>query len=404
MSKYKLSVLFIFCWFFSFDAWSGYDGKYWVVKRNDTLYAIARSFYPKSARSQLKLRKDIIRLNQNVFANGARGLFIGLKLYLPEYVTSASQTPVKTQTQSKRTKISSGLNLLSDNRWIIKRGDTLYSIARQFFPKSNRKQYHLRKEIISLNPDVFSGGTNKMEVGLALIMPDRLVKKTETKIVMSPVANDVSPVTNTIKENQKVTRNKEVLDDPERYIEDKPETIEPAQKSRKTARSSSDFESKVSLSIGYSLGGDTALVSSGGHDITFGSGAHLRLSYDGLWDNKQGYRIALGYQLDQVTAGSDSGQLKQTYLQSAYLYNLDHSVLGIGLSLHDNIVFETDISAVKTTADFDGAVGMVVLYEYKRFLGDHIIGLSHTSLDSKNSSNQVEVDMSRTEVYYRWRF
>jgi len=401
MNMYKLSVLFIFCSFFSIEAWSGYDGKYWVVKKGDTLYAIARSFYPKSARSQLKLRKDIISLNQNVFANGSKGLFIGLKLHLPQYVSSVSQSSVKTKTQ--RVKLFSDPNLLSENKWIIKRGDTLYSIARHFFPKSNRKQYHLRKEIISLNPDVFSGGTNKMEVGLALIMPDKLVKKTETRLVATPVVEDVSPDTNTIKENRKTSYADKVSKTPVKAIEDKPEVSRTSYEKRKNTISS-DFESNVSFSIGYSLGGDTVLISTDGHDITLGSGAHLRFSYDGLWDNKQGYRIALGYQFDQVTAGSDSGQLEQMYLQSAYLFNMGHSVIGIGLSLHDNIAFESDISAVKTNTDFDTAAGLVVLYEYKRFLGNHIVGLSHTVLDSKNMSSQADVDMSRTEVYYRWSF
>lgn len=401
MSKCKLPVVFMFLSLFSVEAWSGYDGKYWVVERNDTLYAIARYFYPESARSQSKLRKDIISLNQNVFANGARGLFIGLKLYLPEYVSSLSKPPSKTKTQP--VKKSSDLNLLSENKWIIKRGDTLYSIARYFFPKSNRKQYHLRKEIISLNPEVFSGGSNKMEVGVTLIMPDRLVKKAEVKKVIVPVVEETSRDTKTVTTNDK---QQVALDEglAEKYAEDKPKAIEPAREKKKIRRSGGGFESNISISIGYSLGGDTALISTGGHDISFGSGAHLRLSYDDIFESKQGYRIALGYQFDQVTAGSDSGQLEQMYLQSTYLYHTGDSVLGIGLSLHDNIAFESDISAVKTNVDFDAAAGLVVLYEYKRFLNNHIVGLSYTSLKSKNVVSQVEVDMSRTEIYYRWRF
>jgi len=394
MSKCKLSVLFIICSFISFEAWSAYDGKYWVVKRNDTLYAIARFFYPKSANSQLKLRKDIVRLNQNVFANDSRGLFIGLKLHLPQYVSSASKSSVKTK--NRRKKISSNQNLLTNNKWIIKRGDTLYSIARHFFPKSNRKQFHLRKEIISLNPLVFSGGANKMEVGLSLIMPDRLVKKKESIRFIAPVVKEVSPVTDINKENQKLRVG--------RVVSIKTETVESAQDKIKATRSRDSFLSNVAVSAGYSLGGDTALISTDGHDITYGSGAHIRFSYDSFWESKQGYRIAIGYQLDRVTAGSDSGQLEQTYLQAAYLYNSDDSVFGVGISLHDNIAFESDISAIKTNVDFDATTGLVAIYEYKRFFGNHILGVSYTALDSKNTSNQVEVDMSRTEVYYRWSF
>ena len=280
------------------------------------------------------------------------------------------------------------------------------SIARHFFPKSGREQYHLRKEIMQLNLSLFGRDANNMEIGLALTMPDRLVEKDKKEQVVIPVVKDIPAEAET---SPVVTRQSTVpapVEEPfgakreDEMLEAKPVQ----QRAERVSRTSDQYASIFALNFGYSFGGDDALIASGGHDVSFGSGAHLRLSYDGLWNNRQGYRLALGYQFDKVTAGSDSGQLEQTYLQTLYLYNFRNAVVGIGLSLHTGIVFESDISSVQTTADFDDTSGVMVMYEHNRLFGDNIFGISHTVADSKNSSSQVEVDISRTEIYYRWQF
>jgi len=397
------------------ESFAEYDGTYWVVRRGDTLYAIARAVYPGDARQQARLRKDIIKLNQNVFATGGRSLFIGLKLHMPAYAADAkksatSQPKVKKAVVKKqlvnKTLAKPSARLLSSNQWQIKRGDTLYSIGRYFFPKSNRQQYKLRKDIVSLNPDVFGRGRGRLEIGMLLVLPDYLVKKESQPKVTVPVKPTVrSQIVRPVVKKPRP---------PIKQIEEKSETrnnqqqpvhkpIE--QEKTKTVRraSISDYEDFYSVSVGYSVGGDDALIVSGGHDISYGSGAHIRFNYDGLWGNQQGLRIALGMQLDQVTAGNDSGELSQNYLQSLYIYNFSSSLVGIGLAYHDSIVFESDISGVITTFEPDGAAGISVIYEYKRFLGQNIIGVSHTSLETEDSSGGP-IDMSRTELYYRWQF
>ncbi len=395
------------------ESFAEFDGTYWIVRRGDTLYAIARAVYPDNARQQARLRKDIIKLNQNVFAAGGRSLFIGLKLHMPSYVTAAIksgiQKPVVKKPEVKRpgkksaVKPVTSARLVSGNQWKIKRGDTLYSIGRYFFPKSNRQQYKLRKEIVSLNPDVFGPARGRLEIGMLLTLPDYLVKKESQPKVVVPVQPPVRPqvVTPTVSKpqppvKQTVTKPETRTDQRQPVVQEKPKTDRRA--------SISDYEGFYSVSIGYSVGGDDALIASGGHDITFGGGAHIRFNYDGLWDNRQGFRIALGTQLDQVTADNDdSGELSQKYLQSLYIYNLSSSLIGIGLAYHDNIVFESDISGVITTFEPDGTAGIAVIYEYKRLFGKHILGVSHTSLETEDSSGGP-IDMSRTEIYYRWQF
>ena len=401
------------------ESFAEFDGGYWIVRRGDTLYAIARAVYPGDARQQARLRKDIIKLNQNVFAAGGRSLFIGLKLHMPAYAAeaknSAKQVVVKkpvvkkpvVNQAGKRALSKSSARLISNNQWQIKRGDTLYSIGRYFFPKSNRQQYKLRQEIVSLNPDVFGRGRGRLEIGMLLTLPDYLVKqKTRSKVVapikpsakpqvISPKISQVQPQAKQIKTKPETRTNQQVPVKPRPDRTEQPRTVRRA--------SVSDYDDYYSLSFGYSLGGDDALIVSGGRDITFGSGLHLRFNYDGFWNNKHGLRVALGYQSDGVTADNGSGDLEQVYLQTMYVYNFSSSLVGIGITYHDGIVFEAEVSSVKTSLEPDAAAGTILFYEYKRFYTDHIIGVSHSSLESEDALGDP-LDMSRTEIYYRWQF
>jgi hypothetical protein len=58
----------------------------WKVMRGDTLYAIGRAVYPENASKQADLRRDIMKLNPSVFANGANNMAVGTVLKLPDYV------------------------------------------------------------------------------------------------------------------------------------------------------------------------------------------------------------------------------------------------------------------------------------------------------------------------------
>jgi len=397
-------------------------GKVWEVKRGDTLYRISRALVPKDLSSQQRLRTDIIRLNQQVFKKGAGSLYIGARLKLPDFVLSRPAASTQKKTLKART---SGLS--EKEVWPVKSGDTLYSIARTFFPISNKKQYRLRQDIKRLNSASFYAGANSMEVGQLLVLPDYVVRKKQKKpdVTISLATPEIPVVSNEpvndetqIKpEDNKVSKAndksetvifEEKPSHPSEKIEavkdDKPEVVLPAFKNTKNNSSSGDFSSDLSLSAGYSLGGDVAVSATGGHDVTFGSGFHFKLNYDGLWNRKNGYRLALGYQLDEVTAGNDSGEVTQRYLQVLYLYNTYASLVGMGISYHDDILKKTDVNSVITETDYEPAAGFVLLYEYKKLFSSHIAGISYTSLESENAVSNVKTDMSRTEVYYRLAF
>ena len=61
--------------------------------------------------------------------------------------------------------------LQGDARWLVEKGDSVYSIARKVFPDDAEKQRRFRKELVENNPDVFNGDMNRMGVGQTLVLP-----------------------------------------------------------------------------------------------------------------------------------------------------------------------------------------------------------------------------------------
>ena len=69
------------------------EGRQWIVKRGDTLYAISRSLSPGDTAKQKQLRQDITELNPHIFANGANNLAVGVILQLPDLGASKTAQP-----------------------------------------------------------------------------------------------------------------------------------------------------------------------------------------------------------------------------------------------------------------------------------------------------------------------
>lgn len=413
MKKISQAIFSFFLIFNSFNVIAELHGDYWIVKSGDTLYGIARSIHPKKASLQAKLRTQIIKLNQTIFQKGVGGLYIGAKLVLPERLGEQSIPVMKKRPKKSISRQVSNRHLLSKNKWQIKSGDTLYSIARMLYPQSNRKQHKLRQDIVRINPAVFSDGANNMEVGLLLLMPNYLVeaKEARTKVAVIPVEvksinTNAQRTINVPEEEIKPVEIKTaragsgVLEDDNEQLQETAKIDAP----NRVTNYQNNNDSHFSMSFGYSVGGDVAVAAQGGSDVAFGSGGHLRMSYDSLWENKHGYRLSLGYQLDKITAGNDSGEVEQTYLQTLYLYNTATYLLGAGVAYHDNISRTTDISSIIIVSDYEPVVGFVMMYEYKRLLGSQIVGIAYTQLETENSLSLTIQDLSRTELYYRWAF
>jgi len=82
------------------------EGKQWIVKRGDTLYAISRSISPGDTGKQKQLRQDIIELNPHIFANGANNLAVGVILQLPDFGESKVAQPTLVEPVKQPTPVA----------------------------------------------------------------------------------------------------------------------------------------------------------------------------------------------------------------------------------------------------------------------------------------------------------
>jgi len=93
-----------------------------------------------------------------------------------------------------------------DGYWIVKSGDSVYSIARKIFPDDRIKQRQFRKELIDGNTAVFNGNPGSINVGDKLVLPAFAISravKVEEKI--TPVQAEVITPPVEIKKTETVT-------------------------------------------------------------------------------------------------------------------------------------------------------------------------------------------------------
>ncbi len=67
-------------------------------------------------------------------------------------------------------------DIVNNSHWLVKSGDTVYSIARQVYPGNSKLQARFRKELVKANPDIFRGNANLMSVGSKLNLPASVIK------------------------------------------------------------------------------------------------------------------------------------------------------------------------------------------------------------------------------------
>ncbi len=394
-------------------------GTEWTVTRGDTLYAIGRSLYPGNTRRQAQLRQDIERLNPEVFAKGANAMKVGVVLKLPEYVIdrkAADQTVVQPQPKQMPETVvpvspAPAAQGFSGTQWIVRKGDTLYAIARAIYPADERRQSRLREDIVRLNPFVFAKGANNMVVGIVLRLPDyvgaetvrpsesvpKVVESTPApmpvpvEVPQTPASQPVAPIAEP--DPKALSMDPPV---PESTVKIESAAQQPRPTEQRSNRARDRANDGMFVSLGYSFGGDMVVDIDGGPDIDAGSGFQFRLGYDRMPQLGGGYRLALGFQYD--TAKDTS--FRNTYLSLAYQYRSNPVVYGIGIVAH--VGPELEVNDV--TTDFDAAYGVTA---YLEGVGGGSLagwGLSYTALDYDESDTSRSVDASRAEIYYSWKF
>ena len=91
---------------------------------------------------------------------------------------------------------TSHAELNSDGNWKVKRGDTLYNIARRVAPGNGKEQARIRKHIFNQNPSAFrNNDPGSLEVGQTLSLPGSAVVVTKPRSVPQPkpVIKKVAP-------------------------------------------------------------------------------------------------------------------------------------------------------------------------------------------------------------------
>jgi LysM repeat protein len=383
-------AMFVACYLYLPSASAGMlSDTEWKVTRGDTLYAISRAVYPGDAQKRGRLRRDIIKLNPSVFADGANNMGVGVVLKLPPYVSTESvapkSTPSKVTPKPDRPSVSTGES--SGNEWKVRRGDTLYLICRTIYPGDARKQARLGRDIKKLNPSVFVRGANNMGVGDILKLPDYVELKSLPSEVGEPAP---VPIPDKVTPSQAVE-----FVAPAPVVEPQPEV--PTVK-KQPSSSPSHAEGSAVVSLGFSYGGEKLVDIGGGPDIFTGNGAQLRLGYEQMFQHGSGYRASLGLQYYTLLDQRDV-TFRDTYLQLAYQYRANPVVYGIG------VVFDAGATLKNaTTTEFDPAIGAVVYMEH---VGSGKLsgwGLSFTSLNIEEKISGTSVNASRSELYYSWRF
>ncbi|VAW65046.1 hypothetical protein MNBD_GAMMA11-2067 [hydrothermal vent metagenome] len=76
--------------------------------------------------------------------------------------------------------------MISATHWKISSGDTVYSIARNIFPDSQRQQSRFRKALVRKNPQAFRHGAGSMRVGVLLSIPQFALSKNKTVVKAHP--------------------------------------------------------------------------------------------------------------------------------------------------------------------------------------------------------------------------
>jgi len=346
-----LAMFFACCLYFPSASAGVISGTEWKVARGDTLYAIGRAVYPGDARKQARLRRDIMKLNPSIFANGANNMGVGIVLKLPDYVASKS-APSKV---GRPVPVPIPLLVPPPNNAFKPAPFKAGRVAPMPIPLLVPPANNAPKPALS-------------EVDESAFVP------IPNKVTPRPVPQPVAPAP---------------------VVEPQPEI--PTVKEQ-PASSPSRAEGDVVVSLGFSYGGDKLVDVGGGPDIFAGNGVQFRLGYEQMFQHGSGYRTSLGLQYYTLLQQRDVSY-RDAYLQLAYQYRVNPVVYGIG------VVFDAGATLKKTdsTTEYDPAIGAIV---YLEFVGGGQLkglGFSFTSLDIEAKNSGTSVDASRAEFYYSWR-
>lgn len=136
------------------------SGKRHLVKRGDTLFALARSYYGDSNNWEL-----IYNANRNVIGSNKQ-LISGLYIKIPQEGILSGNEKNKLYTLQSQTNVDkTSNNKPGAKKYKIKKGDTLYKIAEKHYKNGNKW-----KKIYDANRDVLTN-SNSIPANVTIIIP-----------------------------------------------------------------------------------------------------------------------------------------------------------------------------------------------------------------------------------------
>ncbi|MDH5472671.1 MAG: FecR domain-containing protein [Gammaproteobacteria bacterium] len=72
--------------------------------------------------------------------------------------------------------------VINNSHWLVRSGDTVYSIARAMYPGDTKQQIRFRRELVKANPQAFAGNSSYMNAGSKLVLPQFAQQKPESRI------------------------------------------------------------------------------------------------------------------------------------------------------------------------------------------------------------------------------
>ncbi len=151
------------------------SGDYGPVRPGETLYAIARSQYPRQVDRVLRVARVIFEQNRGAFIGNDQGLLMqGAMLALPteEAMVSALSALVMPAGETGQDSSMAAPSAASSQYGPVRSGQTLFGIARELSGKSGTSIDTMMRYIFEQNPDAFIGQSmDLLREGAVLMVP-----------------------------------------------------------------------------------------------------------------------------------------------------------------------------------------------------------------------------------------
>jgi len=145
------------------------------------------------------------------------------------------------------------------------------------------------------------------------------------------------------------------------------------------------------LEAALESGGDTLVRSTLDDEVNAGGGMKLAVGMQ-TWVDEAGtgsMRFSVGYQWDDVTGSNGSAEIETMTFDAVYLINSGPHSFGVGAVWHASPRYDALVDGVRTTIDFNDAIGPVLQYGYRLSPGLEL-GLRFSDLEYESAGQVLD--------------